>query len=66
MWNVFQDAMGKTQDKIFKFWRTRSNAILLDDSVPADCVEESGKYQHWKRFCIRKFHYLHVHHPKLF
>ena len=43
-WKVSQDAiycinLRKAQDKGQKLWQTRSNAILLKDSVPADCVE---------------------------
>ena len=43
-WKVSQDAiycinLRKAQDKGQKLWQTRSNAILLKDSVPVDCVE---------------------------
>ena len=30
----------KTQDKGLQFWQTRSHAIILYDSVPADCCEK--------------------------
>ena len=28
------------QDKGLAFWQTRSNALILENSVPADCVEK--------------------------
>ena len=43
-WKVFQDAvcwinLRNHQDKGLAFWQTRSNATVLHDSMPADCVE---------------------------
>ena len=43
-WKVFQDAIcwitvGKAQDQELNIWQTRSYAIILYDSVPADCIE---------------------------
>ena len=43
-WKVFQDAekwisLRNAQDQGLAFWQTRSNAIVLHDSIPADCVE---------------------------
>ena len=28
------------QDRGLVFWQTNSNAVVLDDSVPADCLEK--------------------------
>ena len=40
-WNVYQDAvywinLKNAQEKGLAFWQTRSNAVILHDSVPAD------------------------------
>ena len=45
---VFQDAicrinLRKAQDKGLECWQTRSNAIILYDPAPADCVERVAK-----------------------
>ena len=47
-WKVFQDAIHwinprKAQDEGLGLWQTRSNAIVLFDSVPADCIERVEK-----------------------
>ena len=64
-WKMFQNALNwinlrNAQDKGLAFWQTRSNAVILHDSVPADCLEILKEW--WipklKRFCIRKFDYL--------
>ena len=44
-WKI-QDAKNWTnlrqvQDKRFKFWQTRSQAMILHDSVPANCIERA-------------------------
>ena len=49
-WKIIQDAiylinLKQAQDKGLQCWQTRSHAIFLHDSVPADCIGESGKYQ---------------------
>ena len=47
---MFQDAtcwinLRKAQNKGWKFWQTRSNAIILYDPVPANCVEKVANTQ---------------------
>ena len=44
-WKVCQNAVywinsKSAQDRRLVFWRTSANAIILDDSVPADCLEK--------------------------
>ena len=44
-WKHTQDAvnwihMAKAQEKGLTFWQTRSHAIFVHDSVPADCIEK--------------------------
>ena len=44
-WKVHQDAenwvdLKSAHDQGYVFWETLSNAIILNDSVPADCLVE--------------------------
>ena len=44
-WKVYQNAvcwinLRSAQDEGLAFWQTRSNAIILHNSVPADCLEK--------------------------
>ena len=37
---VYRITLGRAQKKGLQFWQTRSHAIILFDSVPADCIEK--------------------------
>ena len=44
-WKPHQDAvywihLARAQEKGLQFWQTRSHAIVVHDSVPADCIEK--------------------------
>ena len=42
---VYWINLKNAQDKGLAFWETRSNAALLHDSVPANCLEKVVKCQ---------------------
>ena len=65
-WKMYQDAvhwinLKRAQDS----WQTRSNAMILHDSVSADCLDKVVNTK-LKRFYITHFPYHHVHHLELF
>ena len=66
---VYQDAvywidLKSAQDKGLAFWQTRSNATLLHDSVPANCLEKVVNAKTEETLYFLKFLYHHVHHLK--
>ena len=49
-WKVYQNAvywinLKSAQDRGLEFWQKNSNAIILDDSVPADWLEKVVSHQ---------------------
>ena len=57
-WKVHQDAENWINFKNCSGQRISilANAIILHDSVPADCLDQSGEHQKLKRMCIRNYH----------
>ena len=65
-WKIIQVAiywvsLKKAQDNGLKIWQTRSHAMILYGSVPADCLEKvvrtktGGEYQMWRGFVLEIF-----------
>ena len=57
-WKVSEDAvywihLARAQEKKLKFWQTRSRAIVVHDSVPADCIEKVVSENADKTLCQR-------------
>ena len=59
-WKVNQDAvywinLTSAQEKGLAFWQTRSNAMVLDNPVPADCLQKVAPTKTEEILC-RKIH----------
>ena len=53
---VLAEKVEKTSKKGFKFYQTRSNAIILYDTLPAYCIPEGyhdGNWKSYKRESVR-------------
>ena len=61
---VYRVDLKSAQDRGLVFRQTNSNAIILSESVPADCLEDVINLEP-ETFCIKRFDYLHDRHPAL-
>ena len=53
---VYWVHFARSQEKRLKFWKTRSRAIILYDSVPADCIGKSGMPSRRQNYTSKDFH----------
>ena len=48
--------LASAQEKRLKFWQTRSHAVIVDDPVPAECIEKVISMQGRRNFISETFH----------
>ena len=70
-WKVYQNSvywinLKSAQGSGLRFQQTNSNAIILDNSVPADCLEKVVNRKSREKFRIKRFVCRHVCHQRFF